>query len=100
VEPDSPARDVAIWMMQRAIANRTKLAIAQTERLGKHIHLLNDKEQWRVQREEVNLELGYMVELLHRDMPDFAELNPKLFKRLEENFIENDPNLPNLVEDF
>jgi hypothetical protein len=39
MEPDSP-EDVAIWMMQRAIANRTKLAIAQKERLGKHLQIM------------------------------------------------------------
>jgi hypothetical protein len=90
-DDDSPAKaDLAIWMMHRAIANRTKLAIAQKERLGKYIHLMNVKEQWRVQQ-EVNLEIGYMVQYLGPDMPDFAELNSKLFASIVEDLTENNP---------
>jgi hypothetical protein len=84
--------------MHQAIADRTKLAIAQKERLGKYIHLMNDQEHFRVQR-EINLQRGYMVQYLGSDMPDFAELNPKLCKSFGEDFTENYPNPPTLVED-
>jgi hypothetical protein len=59
---------------------------------------MNDQEQLRVQR-EINLKLGYMVQYPGLDMPDFAELNPKLFTSLGEDFTENHPNRPTLVED-
>jgi hypothetical protein len=98
LEPDSPANNLAIWMMHRAIANRTILSIAQKVRFGKHVNLMNSEEQLRVQ-EEINLEMGYVVQFLQPDMPGFAELNPALFVAMQLDLTESNLIRPTLVED-
>lgn len=49
-----------------------------------------------VQR-EVNLEMGDMIQYLRRDIPDFKEVNDKLWESIDEDLTESNPNRSMLI---